>query len=139
MKTKKIKKVIFKLAEMCNTTKCEDCFLAYQENKCVLRHASLPDIAKGCFERDHRQPYEGTVWIRFGNKEEYNANIDMVTERLSSSGDYTVNIYLKDTNVKTVLVGMRADNDIFEGLIELFGAENVKLLLNVPEDVIAYF
>lgn len=137
MTTKKVKKAIFKLAEMCNTTKCADCYLSFGANKCILKHADLQDIAKGCF--DCERHYEGTVWIRFDSKEAYEATGCNIMEHLDPRGDYMVNVYLKDTNLKSAIAGMKADDEALETLTQIYGEENVKLIMKVPEDVKAYF
>lgn len=104
----------------------------------MLKHTSLLDIAKGFF--DTKQQYEGTVWVRFENKEAYESNDGRnIIKYLKPCGDYLVNVYLKDSNLKSVLVGMRADDEVIQVLSEIYGEENVKLFLNVPESVKTYF
>ena len=134
---KKFKKIILKLAEMCNTTDCEHCFLAFDKNKCILKHASLPDIAKGYFDSEQR--YDGVVWIRFDNMEEFKAARNDVIGFLKSSGDYQVKIYLKESNAQSLLPGLMADNDALDKLTGSYGKDNVKLVVEAPKTVISYF
>ena len=136
MNQKKLKKTIYKLAEMCNTTECRNCFLSFDESKCVLKHASLPDIAKGCFDKEQR--YEGTVWVRLKSKEDFGQVCNDIRERLRTEGDYEVVIYLIDTNGMQKQV-LRADEEVLSQLIEDYGEDNVKLVLKVPDEVLSYF
>lgn len=136
MNQKKLKKTICKLAEMCNATVCKNCFLSFNENKCMLKHASLPDIAKGCFDKEQR--YEGTIWVRFKNKEDFSHACNDIRELLKTEGNYEVRIYLMDTN-EMQIQALMADEEIFTQLIEDYGEDNVKLVAKVPDEVLSYF
>lgn len=137
MKNKKFKKIIFKLAEMCNATECKDCFLSFHSDKCMLRHASLQDIAKGCISAETK--YSGTVWIRLKDKAEFEALYEEIMGFLDSDGDYGIKIYLKENNSQSSLGGLMVSEGELDGLIQRFGEENVKLVMIVPDEILSYF
>lgn len=138
MNQKKLKKTIYRLAEMCNATACKNCFLSFDENRCMLKHTSLMDIAKGCF--DNGQPYDGTVWIRFDDREAFNSAAEDVKRYMSADGYYNVAIYLRDSNSYSSLqLGLWANNEALKELISTYGEDNVKLVMKVPDEVLSYF
>lgn len=132
-----MKKIIFKLAEMCSATECKDCFLSFDGNRCMLKHASLQDIAKGCLSAGSR--YSGTVWIRLKDRVEFEASYEEIMGFLESEGDYGIKIYLKENNSQSSLGGLMVSEGKLGGLIQKFGGENVKLIINVPDEVLSYF
>ena len=137
MKNKKVKKLIFKLAEMCNTTKCKDCFLSFNGDGCMLRRASLQDIAKGCISAETK--YNGTVWIRLKDKAEFESLYEEIKGFLDSDGDYGVKIYLKKSNSQSDLGGLMVSEEKLDALIQKFGEENVRLVMNVPDEIRSFF
>ena len=81
-----------------------------------------------------RRTVPNGIWIQFADAKEYAQKEQVLLETIKDSdGNDDVVIFLKDTKAYKVLPVNRrvqADEELKERLIEIFGAENVKIRLN---------